>query len=56
LQAGIPAEEQEKQRLIATAALGNPEIKIWKFGVETLKMEPYMTITTSCANGMRFLL
>jgi hypothetical protein len=42
-------------KLIATAAHGCAEIKIWKF-VNCEELWPHMKVATSCTNGIRFIL
>ena len=51
----IKEEERDSYKLIATAAFGCPEFKIWKFYNQE-KLMPHMKVNTSCTNGIRILL
>ncbi len=51
----VPFEER-KIKIIATAARNTPEIRLWKFDVETLMLEPHTRIETSMSDGINFLI
>jgi hypothetical protein len=54
-QKAVPFEER-KIKMIATAARNTPEIRLWKFDLETLMLEPHTRIETSMTDGINFLI